>query len=226
MGFFNIMTVVSFVVLIFSVILHEIMHGYAADRLGDPTARLLGRLTLNPIPHIDRNMTILLPLLMFILTQGTFYIAGAKPVPVDPYNLKDGRKDLALVSVAGPLTNLALATIAAIIFKLIFRNVPVELLFSPFFVPSSALQFIAAVLVKIVSINTLLAVFNLIPIPPLDGSKLFALLLPERDAQAFLSIGNLGMLILIFLLQFPIGPFSLQDVIFRVYAYILTVMGF
>ena len=89
------------VVLVFSAILHEIAHGYVAERLGDPTARLLGRLTLNPLPHIDLFLTIILPLLLILSHTGIIF-GGAKPVPVDPYNLKDGRKDMALVSLAGP----------------------------------------------------------------------------------------------------------------------------
>ncbi len=223
---FNPLTIISLVILIFSAILHEFAHGYVADRLGDPTARILGRLTLDPRPHIDLYMTILLPLFLYIASQGTFVFGGAKPVPVDPYNLKDGRKDLALVSLAGPLTNLVIATITAMLFHLIFQTISFYDLLSPFFVPGSAVELLAAIMVKIISINALLAIFNLLPIPPLDGSKLFSLLLPEKEASAYLSIGNVGMILLIILLQFPLGPFSLQTIIFRLYELTLRLLGF
>ena len=109
--------IISLIVLIYSAILHEIAHGYVAERLGDPTARIMGRLTLNPIPHIDPFLSILLPL-MLILIGSPVIFGGAKPVPVDPFNLREGRKDIALVSLAGPATNLVLAVLATIILKL------------------------------------------------------------------------------------------------------------
>src|SRR6266481_5219101 len=108
------MIIISLIILIFSAILHEIAHGYVADRLGDPTARLSDRLTLNPLPHIDPIMTILLPVVL-ILSGSPIIFGGAKPVPIDPFNLKDGKKDVALVSLAGPLTNLLIAVIAAVL---------------------------------------------------------------------------------------------------------------
>ncbi len=197
---------ISLGILIFSAILHEIAHGYVADRLGDPTARLLGRLTLNPLPHIDPLMSVALPLLLLI-SGSPILFGGAKPVPVDPFNLKEGRKDLALVSLAGPLTNIILAIVATVFFHLV--NV---MDFS---------SIIQGILELIAKINILLAIFNLLPIPPLDGSKLFALVLPERDANAFLSIGELGTFILFFLLMVPIGPFSLQHVITSLYIFSL-----
>src|SRR5262245_36228781 len=104
--------IISLIILVYSAILHEIAHGYVAYRLGDPTAKLKGRLTLDPRPHIDLYMTILLPLMTLF---GGIIIGGAKPVPVDPFNLKDGLKDLALVSIAGPFTNILLAVAAALL---------------------------------------------------------------------------------------------------------------
>lgn len=191
--------IISLVVLIFSAVFHEVAHGFVADRLGDPTARLLGRLTLNPIPHIDPFMSILLPLIL-ILSGSPVIFGAAKPVPVDIFNLRDGRRDMALVSLAGPLTNVLIAIIFALIFKLI---APLDLnVIIPF------------VVYKIVQLNILLAIFNLLPIPPLDGSKVFSLLLPEKEAAAYLSIGSIGMIILFFLLFFPIGGFSLGEFIF------------
>lgn len=181
--------IISLVILIFSAILHEIMHGVVADRLGDPTARLLGRITLNPIPHIDPYMTILLPLMLFFF-HSPILIGGAKPVPVDPFNLRDGRRDMAIVSLAGPLTNFFIAAVAAIFLK-----------FGLNFITD---PFVASIIFRIVELNLLLGIFNLLPIPPLDGSKVFALLLPEREANSFVSMGSMGF-ILVFGFLFLFG---------------------
>jgi Zn-dependent protease len=197
------LAIVALVVLVFSAILHEIAHGFVAERLGDPTARLAGRLTLNPKSHIDLYMTILLPLMTFSL--GGVILGGAKPVPVDPFNLRDGRKDLALVSLAGPGTNFLIAIIFALVCHLIFPGLPLEIIRG-----SSILGFFLG---TVVYINLLLGLFNLIPIPPLDGSKIFALLLPEKSAEIYMSLQSMGFLILIFLLFFPVGGFSLMDFI-------------
>lgn len=207
--------IITLVVLIFSAILHEIAHGLVADRLGDPTARLLGRLTLDPRPHIDPIMSILLPLLL-IISGSPIIFGGAKPVPVDPFNLKDGRKDLALVSLAGPVTNVCLAIIGAIIFhSLLYILGSTEI--------SGGLLFLMRLLQTIVSINILLAVFNLLPIPPLDGSKVFSLLLPEKTAAAYLSIGTLGAGLLLFLLFLPTGLSTLIGIL---YNFGLSLLGF
>lgn len=184
--------IIFLVILIFSAILHEVAHGYAAERFGDPTARLMGRLTLDPRKHIDLFMSILLPL-MLILSGSPIIFGAAKPVPVDPFNLREGRKDLALVSLAGPLTNILIAVIASLILKII-----------PF-----------SLLAAVVHINLLLAIFNLLPIPPLDGSKVFSMLLSERMAAVYLSFSSIGMFILLFLLLFPFGGFSLNGLIFN-----------
>ena len=206
----------SLVILIFSAILHEIAHGLVAERLGDPTARLAGRLTLNPKSHIDLYMTILLPLMTFFSSGGNVILGGAKPVPVDPFNLRDGRKDLAIVSLAGPLTNITIAIIASLAIHIFFPNNPI------FFAQNSIFGFL---LLNIVFLNLLLGIFNLLPIPPLDGSKIFALLLPEGTAQAFMSLQSIGFLILIFLLFFPIGDFSLMGFIFSLLSFSEKLLG-
>lgn len=193
-------------ILIFSAILHEVAHGLVADRLGDPTARLSGRLTLNPLKHIDPYMSILLPA-MLLLFHSPVLFGGAKPVPIDPFNLKDGKKDVALVALAGPLTNLVLASIAAVVFHVIGNVNPL----------------IATLFSFISQINIYLAIFNLLPIPPLDGSKVFALILPDREANAYLSLGNIGILILFLLLSFPIGGFFLPNFMQHLY---LVISGF
>jgi Zn-dependent protease len=204
---------VGLVVLLYSAILHEIAHGFVADHFGDPTARISGRLTLDPRPHIDPLMSIALPLLL-IISGSPIIFGAAKPVPVDPFNLRDGRKDLALVSLAGPLTNILIAIAASLIFKIL------EII--PVLFPS----FIGQFLYITVQYNLLLAVFNMIPLPPLDGSKIFAMLMSERQAASYLAIGSMGMFILFFLLLFPIGGFSLAEIIFRLVHFGLSALGF
>lgn len=206
----------SLVILIYSAILHEIAHGYIADKLGDPTARLLGRLTLNPVPHIDPILSIALPLLL-IISNSPVIFGGAKPVPVDIFNLRDGRKDMALVALSGPVTNLLLAIIASIFAHLL--HLDALALFA-------SGDLVARIIGMIISLNILLAIFNLLPIPPLDGSKVFSLVLPEREANSYLALGSFGVIILFFLLMVPIGPFSLQDFIASIYTAALSLLGF
>lgn len=204
---------ISLIILIYSAILHEIAHGYIADRLGDPTARLLGRLTLNPKPHIDPIMSIFLPLIL-LLSGSPVIFGAAKPVPVDPFNLREGRKDVALVSLAGPATNVLIAIIAAVVIKVLA------------FISLGEIQpFVFYILELIVRLNLLLAIFNLIPIPPLDGSKIFALILPEKEAATYLGIGFIGIFILFFLLMFPIGGFSLGEAIFNLLNFSENLLG-
>ncbi len=178
---------IGILILIFSAIMHEIAHGLVADKLGDPTARVAGRLTLNPLPHIDPIMSILVPVMMFIATQGQFVFGAAKPVPVNPLMLREGRKDLALVALAGPLTNILIAIVAALCIQFLGN---VEFLF------------------LVVIYNLTLGFLNLIPIPPLDGSKFFSIILPTEVAQKYLSLAPFGIFILFFLLiSTPIGDF-------------------
>lgn len=205
--------IIALIILLFSAILHEVAHGFVADRLGDPTARLAGRLTLNPKSHIDPFMSILLPL-MLLFSGSPIIFGAAKPVPVDPFNLKEGRKDMALVSLAGPLTNIILAIIAAAIVKIILITSATTLTL-----------FIADFMRIVAEINLLLAVFNLIPIPPLDGSKIFALILPEKESRIYLSVGSIGVFILFFLLFFPIGGFSLSNLIFNLLQFSKSILS-
>ena len=151
------------IILIFSVIIHEVTHGYVAQSLGDPTARLAGRLTLNPLPHLDLLGSIILPGLM-LLSNSSFLFGWAKPVPYNPYNLRNARFGEALVAGAGPAVNLLLA----IIFGLLVR-------FAGGVLPDAFVSLAGTVVV----INILLAVINLIPIPPLDGSKVLGAILPQ-----------------------------------------------
>ncbi|GMQ95062.1 MAG: site-2 protease family protein [Patescibacteria group bacterium] len=151
-------------ILIMSVVIHEVSHGYVAYMLGDPTAKLAGRLTLNPMSHIDLLGSIVVPLLMYLSTG--FIIGWAKPVPYNPYNLKNQRWGIALVGAAGALSNFLLA----IVFGLFIRFGDLLHLPGPFL----------EIFIIIVVLNILLGVFNLLPVPPLDGSKVFFSLLPYR----------------------------------------------
>jgi Zn-dependent protease len=213
---------VSLIILVYSAILHEIAHGFVAERLGDPTARLMGRLTLNPKNHIDPIMTIAFPILTYFGSSGTLIFGGAKPVPVDPFNFREPKKDMALVSLAGPGTNVILAITAAVLVKML-------IFIAPYFGASPFLTIVVipayTFLVLVVRINLLLAIFNLIPIPPLDGSKIFALILPDREAAVYLSIGTFGILIIFFLLSFPIGGLSLGSLISNLLAFSLHLLG-
>lgn len=186
----------GFIIFIYSIILHEIAHGLAAERLGDPTARLSGRLTLNPIPHIDPFMSILVPL--FLAFSGFPIIIGAaKPVPIDPYNLRSLRKDMGLIGLAGPATNLVLA----ILFALTARIAPASF-------------GLTQLLANACLLNLVLAIFNLIPLPPLDGGRVMIAILPQQYAKVLASLENFGTLIVLFLLLFPNPLFSLPGIIF------------
>lgn len=199
--------VITIVVLVFSAILHEFMHGWAADRLGDPTPRVMGRLTLNPIPHIDPLGSILIPALL-IFSGSPIIFGAAKPVPVNPLYFKDWQKDTALTALAGPLTNIALAVIASVLYRLI---------------PTTPL--LSDVLFSVVLINLILTFVNLVPIPPLDGSKIISAFLPNHIASQYLSIGQYGIFILFFLLLFPIGGFSLGRVLDQLVTSALRLLG-
>jgi Zn-dependent protease len=178
--------VFQLIILVFSVIIHEVSHGFVAERLGDPTARLLGRLTLNPLKHIDPFGSVILPLLLS-LVPGGFVFGWAKPVPYNPLNLKRPERDAALIAAAGPLSNLLIAVVFGVLVRLgAALNLPGV---------SGALFANLAALVVLVNVS--LAVFNLIPIPPLDGSKVLAALLPRAASGAWMSLERYGFFILV-----------------------------
>lgn len=193
-------SIFTIVVLIFSIILHEVAHGYAANALGDPTAKLSGRLTMNPLPHIDPIGSVLLPGLL-VLTSSGFLFGWAKPVPYNPYNLRNQRWGEAMVGIAGVATNLLLAVLFALIARVAYASG------ATLFGDLSAL---------VVFVNLFLGLFNLIPFPPLDGFTVLRGLLPSRLAipfrafeERFLGGGVFSLLLfLIVFSYFFVQPFA------------------
>jgi len=189
----------TIVILIFSIILHEVAHGYAAQSLGDPTAKLAGRLTLNPLPHIDPIGSILIPA-MLVFTQAGVLFGWAKPVPYNPYNLKNQRWGEAIVGVAGVATNLAIAVLFAIIARVAVAQ---------------GLTEFASFASLVVLVNLSLGLFNLIPIPPIDGFTVLRSALPYKASMVLVRLeermraGGIFTLIIVLILltQFFSKPF-------------------
>ena len=178
-------------ILIFSIVVHEVSHGAMANYLGDPTAKYAGRLTLNPIKHLDPIGSVILPIFLILMakfTGGGIIFGWAKPVPINPYNFRDQKYGSAKVALAGPGSNLAIA----LFFGLILR----------FFPDVSAIPGLPLMFSYIVYINILLAVFNLLPVPPLDGSKLLFAVLPSSMDSVKEFLQRYGMFILIGLVFF------------------------
>ena len=187
------------IILIFSVVIHEVSHGYTANALGDSTARFAGRLTLNPLKHLDLTGSVIIPAIL-ILTQAGFIFGWAKPVPYNPYNLRNQRWGEAIVGGAGPAVNFLIA----IIFGLLIRF-------------GIAFEFLSVSFIQITSIvvfvNILLGFFNLIPFPPLDGSKVFASILPRKAEESYRKFMDMSMKYglttifgFLFLFIFILGP--------------------
>jgi len=179
--------------LLVAVILHEIAHGYVAYKLGDPTAKNLGRLSLNPIVHIDLFMTIIIPGLL-ILSGSPIIFGGAKPVPVNPMNLRNPRKDMMWVAIAGPITNFVLLAIFFGLWYLFIAVGPFVAIASPFTADLFA-RWISYSMI----INLVLALFNLIPVPPLDGGRIAVGLLPISLARPLAQLERYGLLIVVLL---------------------------
>jgi len=199
--------------LICSVIPHEVAHGYVAWKLGDPTAKLSRRLTLNPLRHIDPIGSILIPgilVFMRLVTRVNVPVFGwAKPVPINPWYFRDPPRGIMYVSLAGPGTNIAMSLLAAGIGRLLWLSGPPDFLYWPM-----------VFLTYLGVISLFLAFLNLLPIPPLDGSKVLAFFLPPDLRRQYLSLGMFGILILFALLYFTPVLQWLGEMAFRIWGYI------
>ena len=188
--------IVAFVVFVFSVVVHENAHGLAAEHFGDPTARNLGRITMNPLPHIDPVGSVVLPLMAFI--SHIPFIGWAKPVPVDSANLRNPVVHNAYVAAAGPASNFLLAILGALLYTVVllfYKHVP-----SLYDTAGNTLFFFTALCTSIIQINCVLGVFNLVPVPPLDGHWILMRYLPSRYAAIVAAMRPYGFFILILLL--------------------------
>jgi Zn-dependent protease len=186
-------------ILLFSVVVHELAHGWMALRLGDPTARDMGRLTLNPMPHIDPFGSVIVPLISLV-SAGSVFIAWAKPVPVNPSYFSRPKRDDILVAVVGPLSNIALALFSTVM-VIAVANIARAADPGPG-VADQVFQFLIRMFNRGVVLNIVLGLFNLIPVPPLDGSHVVASLLPEAAGEKFRRIGFAGVFVLILAMQY------------------------
>ena len=202
------------IVLIMSAIVHEVSHGLAALWLGDPTAKYAGRLTLNPLKHLDPFGSFLMPLLLYFGTGGRFFFASAKPVPYNPYNLRDQQYGPAIVGAAGPISNIVIALVFGIFLRIFMVSglVPtgdvvalIGNIFSGQSLLGSGLSAVAIIFIMIIYINILLAIFNLIPFPPLDGSKILFAILPMRE-ETKLRLEQGGFIFLLIFIVIFSGP--------------------
>ncbi|MCX7918068.1 MAG: site-2 protease family protein [bacterium] len=199
-------------ILFFSVILHECGHGIVAYKYGDPTAKMLGRITLNPIPHIDIFGTIILPVIMAITTGGKAVFGWAKPVPVNPFNLRHPKRDMIWVSLGGLAANILLACIGIVVLVILSRL--------PMMIgENQVVDVLARIFAYLFFINVLLATFNFIPIPPLDGSRIVMGLLPTPLSQKYARLEPFGIIIVFALLY--LGVF---DIVFKVVLHIVMLI--
>jgi Zn-dependent protease len=199
--------IVQFLVVLFAISVHESAHAWAADKFGDPTARLQGRISLNPIAHIDLLGTIIFPLLMALMHAPVF--GWAKPVMVNPYNLRNRRRDGMFIAAAGPVSNLLVGSVSILVFLLIrdtalIRSIPV-----------------LTILLYLIMINVYLAIFNLIPIPPLDGSGILEGMLTGEALSVYERIKPYGFIILLAIIYLNVLDFIARPIL----ALVMSIIG-
>ncbi len=212
--------IIQIAVLLFSISVHESAHAWMANKFGDPTAKMMGRITLNPIPHIDPMWSIVIPLILFF--SGGPVFGGAKPVMVNMRNLRNPKKANIYISAAGPISNIILAIIATIIFLILKKTnfITIDTInqsLNALFVKSGSLPglsgLLSLLLISLILINFILAIFNLIPIPPLDGSGIVEGFLKGEMLNSYLRIKPYGFVILIALIFFNIIDFIFSPII-------------
>lgn len=196
--------IIQLIILLFSVVIHEVSHGSIANMLGDPTAKQAGRLTINPLKHLDLWGSFIVPITLFLLSAGNFVFGWAKPVPFNPYNLKNPKRDAGFIGLAGPLSNIFLA----IFFGIILRVLLAFGIFAGQVVLSTIFQWV-------ILINITLACLNLIPVPPLDGSKILAALLPSRYEHILYWLERYSLFILFLVVFFVFN--LIQPIIYWIF---------
>ncbi|MBF0488521.1 MAG: site-2 protease family protein [Nitrospirae bacterium] len=189
---------VAAIPILFAITFHEVAHGWVADKLGDPTARSMGRLSFNPLAHVDPVNTVVLPIVLFVVSNGMFIFGSAKPVPVDYRNLTNPRRDSALVSAAGPVMNIILAIVSLFVLLILYKVLP-HFIEGSDLLSSKIIPPVLQMLQYGVSFNIFIAAFNLIPIPPLDGGRIALSLLPPRQAYMFSRLEPYGIYIVLIL---------------------------
>lgn len=196
--------------ILIAITFHEFSHGLIANKLGDPTARMMGRLTLNPIAHIDLFGTIIMPFMLLVFTNGQFVFGYAKPVPINPMNFRNPRRDMAISAAGGPVSNILLTIVSMLILRLVIMPAT---MFFPQNITDTILVPIALMLKSSVIINIVLAAFNMIPIPPLDGGRVFVGFLPQKLAFHFSRIEPFGFIIVMILIATGLANYFVLPVV-------------
>ena len=186
--------IIAAIPILIAITFHEVAHGFVANKFGDPTAKMMGRLSFNPLVHIDPIGTVVVPVMLFILSNGSFIFGTAKPVPVNFYNLRRPRRDSAIVSAAGPVMNIMIAFISILLYILI------QVIFPPSLSSAFTQKIMTPLVIMIqysISFNIFIAAFNLFPVPPLDGGRIVTSLLPTKYSYHFSKLEPYGILIVL-----------------------------